>query len=441
MMQLILILIGAMAILSGCGDTPLPERVVLLGLDAADPLVIEVLRERGELPHFDRLIGEGVSCRLRVKEPIFSPIIWTSILTGFKPENHGINSFTLASGQEGGVRIPVTSNMRRRRAVWDIIGSGDRTVGVVGHWVTWPAEPVNGFLLSNYTWPPSTEYEKEWAPSADWDTVGLRSWPDGVEQGVLDAVDEERFLGERHFKGAGMLDPALTHYLRKDLRYLNAGLALFDRENPDFFTLYMEGIDFFQHRLWLMHSYYENQRFGASLNGLPEPESPLPARFLGRIGPMVADSYRLADRLIGLILDRLDLEKDVLIVVSDHGFRSYPEGTKLHVGDDKYEELPFWHSDTGVLYAAGPPFKRGKRGVIIRPEDVTLIVLAAFGISRGADMDGEAPEAIFSRPFLRAHPIESISTYETGARGDEAPIESPYDESIREMLRSLGYLD
>ena len=34
--------------------------------------------------------------------------------------------------------------------VWDILGSLGKKVGVVGWWTTWPAQPVNGFLISDY---------------------------------------------------------------------------------------------------------------------------------------------------------------------------------------------------------------------------------------------------------------------------------------------------
>ena len=159
---------------------------------------------------------------------------------------------------------------------------------------------------------------------------------------------------------------------------------------------------------------------------------------------MVAQTYILADRLIGLYLDRLDLSKDAIMVVSDHGFQTWPPGTELHVGDDKMEVIPFWHSDRAILLAAGPPFAKGKRvEELLKPECVTPIVLAAFGLPAGRDMDGRAPEELFKRRFLKDHSIEFIDSWETGDRSDLSgvPIESPADDRIREKLKSLGYLD
>ncbi|RPJ40581.1 MAG: hypothetical protein EHM19_13470, partial [Candidatus Latescibacterota bacterium] len=220
-----------------------------------------------------------------------------------------------------------------------------------------------------------------------------------------------------------------------------AALALHDEERPRFFTFYMESTDFFPHKLWMFHRYWEATRHGGSMEGLEVPETAPPAALVDRLGPMVADTYRLADRVLGLLLERYDLRKDAVIVVSDHGFGTYPKGSVLHVGDERFVEMPFWHADRGILIAAGAPFARGRLAAEARPEDVAPIVLAALGIPAGADMDGKVPEGTFSAAFLAAHPPASKETWERGATGDRTPIPSAYDEEILEMLQSLGYVE
>ncbi|MBN1826179.1 MAG: alkaline phosphatase family protein [Candidatus Eisenbacteria bacterium] len=443
-MKRILSALPLLLALAGCSgrETPLPERIVLLGVDAADPRILEALRSRGELPHFDRLMREGVVMDLAVDPPLFSPRVWTTLLTGFHSDHHGVESFTLPVGEEG-KRIPVTSNLVRRRRVWDIFGEAGIDVGVVGHWVTWPAEPVNGFLLSNYTWPPAHGFEKEWEPDASWDSIGARTWPEGLEETVGDAVGEERYFREADFRGADRLDPALRHFLRKDLAFANAGFALWEERRPRFFTLYLESTDFFPHRLWMFHRYYEATRHGGSMEGLPVPDPTPPDRMTETLGPMVGETYRLADRVLGAVLERVDLSRDVVVVVSDHGFRTYGEGTEVHVGDERWMEIPFWHGETGLLIAAGPPFRRGARGGAVRPEDLTPLLLAAAGLPVGRDMDGRVPEEALDRRFLRDHPVLRVATYEKdeGMGSEERPIESPFDDEVRDKLRALGYID
>ncbi|MFH1277730.1 MAG: alkaline phosphatase family protein [Candidatus Eisenbacteria bacterium] len=426
----------------GCGGGGglLADRVVVIGVDGLDPELFATLRERGELPNFDRLLAEGVASGLLVDEPIFSPRIWTSIFTGFRSEHHGIESFTLPSGEEGR-RVPVTSNLVKRRRVWDIFGDKGLGVGVVGHWLTWPAEPVNGFLLSFYTWPPSQKFEKEWAPSADWDTVGFRTWPEGILGEVDEAVKNKRYVRWMDVEGSTQMTNELKWYLRKDLDMVNAGLALYDRDRPRFFTLYLESPDFYSHKLWLFHRYNEFYRHNGSLEGLEEPERTPPPMWLGEMGPMVANTYKYADKVLGLVLERVDLSKDAVIVVSDHGFSTFPDEPELHVGDERYVKMPFWHDDTGLFVAAGPPFRKGGRGPDLRPEDVTPVLLAVTGVPRGEDMDGRAPEGLFDEAFMKKHPVRSVPTYETGEAAGGGAVEAPFNEAVLEQLRSLGYLE
>ncbi len=57
-----------------------------------------------------------------------SPVIWTSIATGKLPEKHGITGFAKKSSK-GGEPVPVTSNVRRVEAIWDILGNEGWSVG------------------------------------------------------------------------------------------------------------------------------------------------------------------------------------------------------------------------------------------------------------------------------------------------------------------------
>src|SRR5258706_16021431 len=68
-------------------------RVLLIGIDGADLQIIDRLIAEGKLPTFQRLEREGAFGPLRSQEPLLSPIVWTTIATGRKPEDHGILDF------------------------------------------------------------------------------------------------------------------------------------------------------------------------------------------------------------------------------------------------------------------------------------------------------------------------------------------------------------
>src|SRR6185295_17661328 len=65
-------------------------RVLLLGVDGADPAILERLIGAGKLPTFGRLRREGAFGPLRSREPLLSPVLWTTIATGRTPQDHGV---------------------------------------------------------------------------------------------------------------------------------------------------------------------------------------------------------------------------------------------------------------------------------------------------------------------------------------------------------------
>jgi hypothetical protein len=125
-------------------------RIVLFGIDGADWDRAIPLVRMGKLPTLARVMREGTSRTLRSLEPErLSPTIWTTAATGVLPDKHGIDNF-VARGPDGSLR-PITSNQRRRAALWNIFSSRGISVGVLGWLATWPAEPVHGWLVSSYT--------------------------------------------------------------------------------------------------------------------------------------------------------------------------------------------------------------------------------------------------------------------------------------------------
>jgi predicted AlkP superfamily phosphohydrolase/phosphomutase len=100
------------------------------------------------MPNLAALIERGSRSRLLTISPTLSPVIWTTIATGVKPERHGIVDFT-AVNKDTGAAVPVTSNLRRVPALWNILSGAGRTVGFVGWWASFPAEKVDGYIVSD----------------------------------------------------------------------------------------------------------------------------------------------------------------------------------------------------------------------------------------------------------------------------------------------------
>jgi len=101
-----------------------------------------------KLPSFSALRQQGAWGRLRSLKPLLSPVVWTTIATGRTPLDHHISDFT-ALDRATGERVPVTSRMRTVKALWNIFSDQGRTAAVIGWWATWPAESIQGTIVSD----------------------------------------------------------------------------------------------------------------------------------------------------------------------------------------------------------------------------------------------------------------------------------------------------
>jgi len=257
---------------AGCapeGDAPPPAaRVILLGVDGADWTVIERLIDDGRLPHFAEMRRDGASGVLRSHEPIFSPVVWASISTGVTPEVHGVTSFTV---DVDGRPVPVTSNLVRAPRVWDILGDAGHTVGVIGWWSTWPATDVNGFLLSDRTWPITFGEHGTPVTSHDVPEIPHRTFPEPLVDSLDSLIVRREDLSPEHLARLdvsgplGTVDnagPSVADVYAKDLTFTAMSRHLYPAVRPDFFTVYLEITDVMAHYFWDSWRYSRHRRFG-----------------------------------------------------------------------------------------------------------------------------------------------------------------------------------
>jgi arylsulfatase A-like enzyme len=141
-------------------------------------------------------------------------------------------------------------------------------------------------------------------------------------------------------------------------------------------------------------------------------------------------------------------ENTTVMIVSDHGFETkrdlkvlWEKGEKIRT-EEGGKDVPWDHGVDGIFIMAGPGIKKDNRLPDMSVVDVTPTLLAYLGLPVAEDMDGAAELAMFEASFLEANPVTTVSTYETGGPGgDEAPMESPMDDGIKEKLRALGYIE
>jgi predicted AlkP superfamily phosphohydrolase/phosphomutase len=387
------------ATMPSCRSPARPSgRVVVLGVDALHLPLLEQLVAEGAVPNFARLFQEGNAGGVLTAPaglPPLSPRIWTSFATGELPDRHGIRAWLYRDG-DGKNRL-VSSHQRRASAVWEIASASGKSVGVVNWLVTYPAERVKGFMVSDRYLPLVTRkvarrarvpFEREvrslvYPPElrTTLDKLGLRpQWRLANTAARAEAADRNVF--------------AIAY----------AALA----EHPvDLLMIYTKSLDVLSHLKWHTHE-----------------------RALGQ-GPgrdEIVDFMRRYDGLLGELMGHLRPE-DHLVVLSDHGMERARKG------------LPGQHTSAksaiGTLIVYGPRVQRGIRqwGSVL---DVAPTVLELLGISAPANMPGKVMTQLFEPGYVapprRTEPYQRRPPEGSGREGTEA------DTAIMEQLRALGYI-
>jgi len=285
------------------------NKILLIGLDGASWKIITPLVSQGKLPNIKHLLEVGCQGKLETLENPLSDIVWTTVITGKSPELHGITSMLMADPYTKEL-IPPNSNLRKVKALWNILSGYRKKVGIVSYRVSWPAEKVNGIMISDRAGP-GTYFSSLYAqpPFSSFCTV-------------------EMFRG---FRGNNSFNRQLREdtvwIFERDNFMTNVAEYLYKNNKFDFFCLYLVGIDGMSH-------YYWKYMFPDSQDVSPDE--------ISRYKDVISDYYIWCDSVIGKLL-RIADNNTTVIIVSDHGFM-----TK----DPKARPYVFSKIDT-LLEAAG----------------------------------------------------------------------------------------
>ncbi|MBN2360463.1 MAG: alkaline phosphatase family protein [Deltaproteobacteria bacterium] len=455
-------LVILLAVMPGCRQSPSPASeepeqpgqllpqvksppVLLIGADGLDRKLLRKLVRRGNLPNFERLLQEGASGVLYSEREIRSPALWTTIATGRPRAVHGIYDFVTGSRLwprelRGEERRLVTSKMRKVPAIWNMASAEGRKVAVVGWLNTWPAEKVNGVMVSPYVAIgrakqitikgavyPDTPYQV-W-PQERWPQIrALITTPDEVEESLVQSfghepdaeVVREIPLLARYLDG-------LRWSLAHTLTMRDITLHLLREDRPDLTMVYFEGADSLGHRFWLFRR--SQRRIAAQLE-----EAGMPGRHAGALaeafGHVVDRYYELLDGVVGELLGALP-ENAMVLVVSDHGFGNrsciYPlPASTPFTGEHRIE---------GTVLLHGNGIRSGASIYGATIYDVTPSLIEMLGLTAPSLLEGKS---------MLAPLVEEEGAGDEEERASEEGEESSAEESFRaaelERLRSLGYI-
>ncbi|MFT5783929.1 MAG: tetratricopeptide (TPR) repeat protein [Candidatus Krumholzibacteriia bacterium] len=419
-------------IFSGCQSDAGPE-VWVIGLDAADWDQLDPMIARGELPHLASLKHGGASGILRSEKPLISPVLWNTIATGKSPDEHGVTWFM--TNLPDGSKTPVSSNQRKTRTFWNIASEAGLKSGVIGWWATWPADPLNGFLVSDYVgWhsfgvsgQDANDDGKTWPPELMSNVRNLMPSPAAITSQQIGELINLPTAKLAYNPNADIFSDSISH-LRQAMAtsrgYTNVALAQLADDRPALLSVYYEGTDAITHL------------FG---DFQPPKQAWIEKEDYKAFHQVVDQYWRWQDELLGELLAKRG-PQTTIIVVSDHGFR---------VGSQRRKEDAFHvetadadHMFDGVVIINGPDIVAGSSLDEASLYDVTPTVLYALDLAVATDMKGRVLSEAWTDGAIRQNPIRSRLTYETSPLLRRDAVAQPADATaqLEDMLRSLGYL-
>jgi len=416
-------------------------RYVLVGMDALTWDIMDPMLDKGRLPNFQALIDRGVRARLKtLKSTYISASIWTTILTGKVPKHHGIDGWFTTKG------FSKNSSHRTTKFLPQILGEHGIKTAAVGFMATWPAEEINGWIVSDlasygrfkYANPQANRMVKSYRYLERIERV---TWPPGllskimpvmmapnevprkVYQAVLPMTDEQW----EEFKRIETLNSnddlsLLKFSVVTDYNFHRAGLEIIQRHDPDAYMVYFEGPDIMEHFFW---KYMEPSHF---------PEQ-VTQQGVARFGQAIQNYYVFMDTLLGEIV-RACAKDAVIIVCSDHGMERVDFWGQDGIHSGQHRTSKPW----GILVMSGPQIKQGAEIETPVVFDITPTLLHLAAVPVGRDMNGRVLESAIKDEFMAENPVRYIETHDKGME-KKKEIASPRDADIKQRLRAIGYLE
>jgi predicted AlkP superfamily phosphohydrolase/phosphomutase len=357
-------LLLGLALLAACNR---PGRVVVLAVDGLHPPMLDALVAEGVLPNFGRLYREGsvgTTSTAGAGLPPFFTTILTSIVTGQLPAINGIPGGFATKDEQGRPRL-LSSRDRRVPAAWNIASAAGKSVGVVNWVLSYPAEPVRGFVISDRYVPASSEKLAKFI-------------------GVEFDLDPSRTVYPPDFRAdlpaiAKLPNPSVPATAEQvDRAFFTLSFAALARHPVDLLLVFTQSLDELSHLLWGSH----------------EPPPGATSRH-----DYVVDYIQRYDGLLGELLARVR-PQDHLVVLSDHGMETSKDP----------KSLPGQHATAatahGVFLLRGPLVRVDNRFGEVDMLDVLPTVLELLGVAPPDTLPGKVVTAALVRDhaLLPRHP-------------------------------------
>lgn len=256
-------------------------KLLIIGLDGATFDLIRPWANAGKLPNLAKLIQNGVQTDLLSTLPPVTSPAWPSFMTGCNPGNHGVFDFIQPSGDSYAL---VNATRIHKPTMWQILSNMGYRVGVLNVPVTYPPQPINGFMISGILSPKQ----------------GSFCYPQDLIGRYQAHLGHYRISPNIQYKAGNE-----AAYIKDIYSLIHAhgkwAVHLMQHEPVDVLMVHFIALDIMMHALWRLmdssHPRYEPSEFQDAILG----------------------GYQLVDEYVGQLLNLLPPEAHV-IAMSDHGF-------------------------------------------------------------------------------------------------------------------------
>ncbi len=295
----------------------------MLGLDAADPDVIQDLVGQGRLPVLARLIGSGVFGRLKSPADLYAGGVWPTFYTGQAVPWHGIFHNKLWRPESMRVDVP-SDEWIAARPFWESLAEADMEVCIVDvPMVLGQPRPVRGVYVGGW---------------GTHDLICKGSWPTSLWRDLerrfgSPLMPKEQF-GRQSLHSLAKLHDALV---RSTEQMRDIAIHLLNSRRWDFACVVFGAIHRAGHYLW-----DKSQIEGATVT---DPESGTP-------DPALVSIYEAVDAALGEVLEHCPNDARV-VAFSVHGMGPNPGWSDLlpdilaRVDEQRGKRAP----KLGMLYA------------------------------------------------------------------------------------------
>jgi len=213
------------------------QRLLVLGFDGASPQLLNAWLDEGKLPFLKQMIDQGAYGPMRSVPNMSSPPAWTSMITGKNPGKHGIYRFTERNFNSYRYTY-VNGAFRKSETFWDIL-CGEKTGCIINVPMTYPAQQINGCMISGLD-TPGADSEEACYPR---DLISRLNSRSSVPYKI--APDFGHML-----RNGGRFGDVADHLLESiEMRYAHTCL-LMDEYDWDIFKVVFSETDLVHHFFW-----------------------------------------------------------------------------------------------------------------------------------------------------------------------------------------------